>query len=71
MSTQIYTGTNEHDGRLVHDSEDKSTYTAYSNLIKSFIPSRLLPRACANKCGNDRRDKSKFCQKCSDKYNKK
>lgn len=70
MSTQIYTGTNEHDGRLVHDSD--AIYTSsMSNFIKAHIPSRFLPRACANNCGNDRRDKSKFCQKCSDKHNKK
>ena len=56
MSTQIYTGTSEKDGKLIHDSEAPKSY-------KSEL---LIPVAvgfCKN-CFRERRHGSAYCGKC-------
>ena len=59
MATQIYSGTNEHDGKLIHDSEAKLE----SNKRELEIPHAV--GFCKN-CFRSRRDGSAYCGQCQD-----
>ena len=60
MSTQLYSGTSEKDGKLIYDSSNKEN-----------AKSRTALNLCKNDdCENLRRSGSAYCQDCSDKHNK-